>query len=101
MVGFFLFVVVGGERLFAFIVRTRRGRFRRCPELFLTRVQTLADGMPEASIAGQKGGFSKTSHRRGTREGDNRFSAISAMLTWAKEHGRLTVIPLRKLSAGR
>jgi hypothetical protein len=27
----------------------------------------------------------------GEREADNRLSAISAMLTWAKEHGRLTV----------
>jgi integrase len=27
----------------------------------------------------------------GEREADNRLSAISAMLTWAKEHGRITV----------
>jgi hypothetical protein len=37
----------------------------------------------------------------GAREGDNRLSAISAMLTWAEEHGRLTVRRLRKQPAGR
>jgi len=31
----------------------------------------------------------------GEREADNRLSTISAMLTWAKEHGRLTVNHLR------
>lgn len=31
----------------------------------------------------------------GEREGDNRLSAISAMLTWSKEHGRLTVNHLK------
>ena len=31
----------------------------------------------------------------GERESDNRLSAISAMLTWAKEHGRLTVNHLK------
>ena len=31
----------------------------------------------------------------GEREGDNRLSAVSAMLTWSKEHGRLTVNHLK------
>ena len=31
----------------------------------------------------------------GDREADNRLSAISAMLTWAREHGRLTVNHLK------
>ena len=31
----------------------------------------------------------------GEREADNRLSAISAMLTWAKEHGRVTVNHLK------
>jgi integrase len=31
----------------------------------------------------------------GAREADNRLSAISAMLSWAKEHGRLTVNHLK------
>jgi integrase len=31
----------------------------------------------------------------GEREGDNRLSAISTMLTWSKEHGRITVNHLK------
>jgi integrase len=31
----------------------------------------------------------------GDREADNRLSSISAMLTWAREHGRLTVNHLK------
>ena len=31
----------------------------------------------------------------GDREADNRLSAISAMLTWAREHGRLTINHLK------
>ena len=57
--------------------------------------------MPEASIAGRKAHVEDVARTGGAREGNNRLSATSAMLTWAEEHGRLTVARLRKPPAGR
>ena len=98
MAGFFLFVVAVGAGLFAFYRSRAPTSFSGAPS---PRVQTLADGMPKASIAGQKADLEDAAPTGGAREGDNRLSAISAMLTWAEEHGRLTVTRLRKPPAGR
>lgn len=85
MAGFFLFVVVVGAGLFAFYRSRAPTSFSSMSGAPSPRVQTFADGMPEASIAGQKADLEDGARTGRAREGDNRLSAISAMLTWAEE----------------
>jgi hypothetical protein len=73
MAGFFLFVVVVGAGLFALRAPTSFSSMSGAPS---PRVQTFADAMPEASIAGQKADLEDVERMWGARGRQPAFSHL-------------------------
>ena len=79
------------------LARSTQSEYRR----MLISAENMFGDMPIAGLddARVRGDFldwrNTVARSSGNREADNRLSAISAMLTWATEHGRITANHLR------